>query len=358
MARVDALLNNLLQGNGSDLHLVAGQKMRMRVNGELEVVGLQALDPEDVAAMAGEILGARARQQLERDDGADFAYELDQQARFRVNVFRHIGGLGMVMRAIPGEALSLDALGMPAAVRSLCMNKQGLVLVTGKTGSGKSTTLAAMVDAINESKRGHILTIEDPIEFVHRRKRSLISQREVGRHAKSFSSALRSALREDPDVILVGELRDLETISLAVTAAEMGVLVLGTLHTSRADVTVGRIINTFPAGKQAQVRIMLSTSLKGVIAQQLVHCADGQGRRAVCEVLVNTPAVGSLIREGKTEQLETVMQSGALVGMQTMDGELRRLMDAGVITGLEAYRRSINKEGFRRFAGPQADSLT
>jgi twitching motility protein PilT len=357
MARIDALLNQLLDNKGSDLHLIAGQKLRMRINGELEAVGPERIDAEDVAAMAGEILGNRARQELEREDGADFAYELDGRARFRVNLFRHIGGLGMIMRAIPAKALDLEALDMPPVVRSLCMHKQGLVLVTGKTGSGKSTTLAAMVDAINESKRGHILTIEDPIEFVHQRKRSLISQREIGRHAKTFSSALRSALREDPDVILVGELRDLETISLAVTAAETGILVLGTLHTSRADVTVDRIINTFPAGKQAQVRIMLSTSLRGVIAQQLARRADGEGRLAVSEILVNTPAVGSLIRDGKTEQLETVMQSGALVGMQTMDGELRRLMDAGMITGLEAYRRAISKENFRRFAGSQADEL-
>lgn len=357
MARIDALLSQLLGSKGSDLHLIAGQKLRMRINGELEVTGPSRLDPEDVAAMVGEILTPRARQQFEHEDGADFAYELEGQARFRVNLFRHIGGLGMVMRAIPAEAASLEALDLPSVVRSLCMHKQGLVLVTGKTGSGKSTTLAAMVDAINELKRGHILTIEDPIEFVHRRKRCLISQREVGRHAKSFSSALRSALREDPDVILVGELRDLETIGLAVTAAETGILVLGTLHTSRADVTVDRIINAFPAGKQAQVRIMLSTSLRGVVAQQLAQRADGEGRLAVTEILVNTPAVSSLIRDGKTAQLETVMQSGALVGMQTMDGELRRLVDAGMLTGQEAYRRAINKENFRQFAGSRLDDL-
>ncbi len=350
MARVDALLDDLLARGGSDLHLIAGQPMRMRIDGELEVCADTPLDADEVAEMAGEILNERARRQFDKEDGADFSHELNERARFRVNLFRHIGGVGMVLRAIPAEALSLEQLDMPAAARSLCLYKQGLVLVTGKTGSGKSTTLAAMVDAINETRRGHILTIEDPIEFVHRRKRCLISQREVGRHAKSFASALRSALREDPDVILVGELRDLETISLAVTAAETGILVFGTLHTSRADVTVDRIINSFPAGKQSQVRIMLSTSLRGVIAQQLVRRADGQGRVAATEILLNTPAVSNLIRDGKTSQLENVMQSGAMLGMHTMDGELRRLMDAGIVTGQEAYRHAINKENFQPFA--------
>ncbi|APZ42118.1 type IV pilus twitching motility protein PilT [Acidihalobacter ferrooxydans] len=350
MARVDALLADLLARRGSDLHLIAGQPPRMRIDGELMAVGDAALSADTLGDMAGEILSERSRQQLEQHDGTDFAYALLDGARFRVNLFRHIGGLGMVMRAIPSEALSLTALHMPPVVQSLCQHKHGLVLVTGKTGSGKSTTLAAMVDAINENKRGHILTIEDPIEFVHRRKRCLISQREVGHDAASFSSALHSALREDPDVILVGEMRDIETIGLAVTAAEMGILVLATLHTSRADATVDRIINAFPATKQAQVRIMLSTSLRGVISQQLARRADGRGRLAVTEIMLNTPAIANLIRDGKTEQIETAMQSGALVGMQTMDNELRRLMEAGEITGQEAYLRAINKDYFRGFA--------
>jgi twitching motility protein PilT len=271
------------------------------------------------------------------------------QARFRVNVMRQLNGMGAVCRVIPSAALTLEQLNMPEAVHALARANSGLILVTGKTGSGKSTTLAAMIDDINTRLKGHILTVEDPIEFVHQRKNCLISQREVGVHAPSFADAVHSALREDPDVVLVGEMRDLETISVAVSAAEMGILVMGTLHTNGAAPTVDRIVNAFPSDKQSHVRTMLSTSLRGVISQQLVPRAGQAGRVAALEILVNTPAVQNLIRQGKIDQLENTMQSGASFGMRTMDMAIQTLLDNRVITGREAFRKSINKQRFEQF---------
>jgi twitching motility protein PilT len=259
---------------------------------------------------------------------------------------RQLNGMGAVFRVIPSQALTLDQLNMPESVRNLCKVISGLILVTGKTGSGKSTTLAAMIDDINQRIKGHILTVEDPIEFVHQRKSCLISQREIGVHSPSFASALLSALREDPDVVLVGELRDLETMSIAVTAAEMGILVMGTLHTNGAAATVDRMVNAFPADKQSHVRTMLSTSLRGVVSQQLLQRADKQGRVAALEILVNTPAVSNLIRQGKLDQLENSMQSGGAHGMRTMDTAIQQLLDQRVITGAEAYKKGINKAKF------------
>jgi len=261
-------------------------------------------------------------------------------------VLRHLNGLGAVFRAIPSKALTLDQLNMPEAVRGLCRVNSGLILVTGKTGSGKSTSLAAMIDDINARLKGHIVTIEDPIEFVHQRKSCLISQREIGVHTGSFSEALQSALREDPDVILVGELRDYETMSIAVTAAEMGILVMGTLHTNGAAPTVDRMVNAFPADKQPHVRAMLSTSLRGVISQQLIPRAGKPGRVAAMEILINTPAVANLIRQGKLDQLENTMQSGAAHGMRTMDSAIQELLDKSIITGRDAYKKAMNKTKF------------
>ncbi len=294
-----------------------------------------------------EIMSGALQLDFEKNGSVDFAYEIPEVSRFRVNILRHLKGIGAVLRAISTTALGLEELDMPAAVHNFCKHTQGMILVTGKTGSGKSTTLAAMIDAINQRMNGHILTIEDPVEFVHQRKSCLISQREIGLHSDSFADALHSAMREDPDVVLVGELRDLDTISIAVTAAEMGILVMGTLHTNGAAQTVDRMVNTFPADKQNQIRTMLSTSLRGVISQQLLPLKDKPGRVAALEILVNTPGVANLIRQGKLDQLETAMQSGGSVGMQTMDSALMDLVEHNGISGQEAYQQANNKARFR-----------
>jgi len=347
--QIDPYLTEVLSRGGSDLHFIAGDPPRVRVYGDLQVLSDTPLPADRVVSALEEILPRQAKARLEEKDGADFAYTIPGVSRFRVNVFRHIGGLGGVFRAIPSKALTLDQLNMPESVRSLCRANNGLILVTGKTGSGKSTTLAAMIDDINARIKGHILTIEDPIEFVHPRKNCLVSQREVGVHSPSFAEALHSALREDPDVVLVGELRDLETMGIAVTAAEMGILVMGTLHTNGAAATVDRIVNAFPADKQAHVRTMLSTSLRGVISQQLLPRNDRRGRAAALEILVNIPAVSNLIRQGKLDQLENTMQSGAQHGMRTMDSAIQELLDKGVISGRAAYEKAMNKQRFEQF---------
>src|SRR5208283_811726 len=304
---IDPLLEEILRRRGSDLHFIAGDPPRIRLHGELAPLRAEPLTAEYAKATLTEIMPRKAMERFDSKDGADFAYSLEGKGRFRVNVMRHLNGMGGVFRAIPSQALTLDELNMPLAVRQLAQANSGLILVTGKTGSGKSTSLAAMIDDINKRIKGHILTIEDPIEFVHQRRNCLISQREIGVHAPSFAAALHSALREDPDVVLVGELRDLETMSIAVTAAEMGILVMGTLHTNGAAPTVDRMVNAFPSDKQSHVRTMLSTSLRGVVSQQLLKKKDGSGRVAALEILVNTPAAANLIRQGKLDQLENTM---------------------------------------------------
>src|SRR6201996_9590237 len=346
MAEVDNFLSEVLEKRGSDLHFIAGDPPRIRQFGDLMPLRPDKLTAEYVKTALYEIMPKPAVDRFEAKDGADFAYTFADKGRFRVNVLRQLNGMGAVFRAIPSKALSLDQLKMPEAVRQLCRANNGMILVTGKTGSGKSTTLSAMIDDINLRVKGHILTIEDPIEFVHQRKSCLISQREIGVHSPSFSAALHSALREDPDVILVGELRDLETMSIAVTAAEMGILVMGTLHTNGAAPTVDRMVNVFPSDKQSHVRTMLSTSLRGVVSQQLLQRADKQGRVAALEILVNTPATSNLIRQGKLDQLENSMQSGAQFGMRTMDTAIQLLLDQRAVTGKEAYKKGINKAKF------------
>ena len=346
MAVIDEFLLAVLDRRGSDLHFIAGDPPRVRQFGDLTSLRPDRLEPTFVHDALYEIMPKAAIERFETKDGADFAYTFQDRGRFRVNVLRQLNGMGAVFRAIPSKALTLDELKMPDAVRNMCRANNGLILVTGKTGSGKSTTLAAMVDDINRRVKGHILTIEDPIEFVHLRKSCLISQREIGVHSPSFSAALHSALREDPDVILVGELRDLETMSIAVTAAEMGILVMGTLHTNGAAQTVDRMINVFPSDKQSHVRTMLSTSLRGVVSQQLLQKADKSGRVAALEILVNTPASSNLIRQGKLDQLESTMQAGGQFGMRTMDTAIQQLFESRQIVGKEAYKKAINKAKF------------
>ncbi|RPI48550.1 MAG: type IV pilus twitching motility protein PilT [Betaproteobacteria bacterium] len=353
MHRIDTFLELLVKQDGSDLHLVSGNPPRIRLHGDLIGVKYRDLSAAETIALVSEIMPEPARAAFEEQSSVDFAYAIEGVARFRVNVYRHVNGVGAVLRLIPVAVRTLEQLALPSVLAGFCRQRRGLVLCTGPTGSGKSTTLAACIDHINSMRKGHIVTIEDPIEFVHRNKSSLVSQREVGFDTHSFATALHSALREDPDVILVGEMRDLETISLAVTAAETGILVLGTLHTNGAAATVDRIVNVFPPADQGRIRSMLSTSLLGVVSQQLVRRADGKGRVAALEVLVNNPGVSNILRDGKAEQLATAIQSGGLQGMQSMDTALRRLMDAKVITGREAYRKAINKREFEMFAEPE-----
>lgn len=349
MKRIDTFLELVVKQKGSDLHLVSGNPPRIRLYGDLFPVKYRELTLEETTALIHETMTDGLAKLFESRYNLDYAYEAPGLARFRVNVFRHLHGLGAVFRVIPSTVLPLEELGLPSVLKTLCREKKGLILVTGPTGSGKSTTLAAMIDFMNQDRKGHLITIEDPVEVVHPRKNCLISQREVGGNTLSFAAALHSALREDPDVILVGELRDLETIGLAVTAAETGILVLGTLHTNGAASTVDRIINVFPASEQPRIRAMLSTSLRGAVSQQLVRRADGKGRLAALEILINNTAAANIIREGKTSQLVGIMERGALFGMQSLDNSLRGMLDAKLITGNEAYLKAVNKSGFEQF---------
>ena len=348
MPKIDQYLTAALKQDASDLHFISGDPVRARIHGSLKILVEERLTTEAVSEAITEIMDGAAQRLFDEHDSADFAYEIEGVSRFRVNVFRHLNGIGAILRAIPSTALTLEDLDMPKVTHDLCRHTQGMILVTGKTGSGKSTTLAAMIDAINKRLKGHIVTIEDPVEFVHKSQGCLMSQREIGVHSHSFADALHSALREDPDVILVGEMRDLETISIAVTAAEMGILVMGTLHTNGAAQTVDRIVNSFPADKQSHIRTMISTSLRGVISQQLLPTKHKPGRVAALEVLVNTPAVSNLIRQGKLDQLETAMQSGGNAGMQTMDFALMTLVEQAWVSGKEAYQQANNKSKFEQ----------
>lgn len=329
---ITELLLNTKQNDASDLHLSAEQPPLMRINGDIARVDDNKLSADDVKNMLYSIMTERQRADYERDLELDFAIQLGDDLRFRVNVFNTINGAAAAFRTIPTEIKTLDELKMPGILKRMTNLRKGLILLTGPTGSGKSTTLAGMIDYINRNSARHVITIEDPIEFVHQSKKALVNQRELGTHTKSFSQALRSSLREDPDVILVGEMRDLETIQLALTAAETGHLVLGTLHTSSAAKTVDRIIDAFPAGDKALIMSMLSTSLEAVISQTLIKKKDGEGRVAALEILLGTPAVRNLIREGKLPQIYSLMQVGSKVGMRTMKDSVYGLYEKGVIT--------------------------
>jgi twitching motility protein PilT len=347
MPQIDQFLRLLLQKDGSDLHLSCGSAPVLRVHGDLQRVKFRELTAADMKTLVREILTEEQWAEYEQRRDLDFAYEIPGTARFRGNAFDQHRGPGAVFRIIPSKIPSADDLKLPEAVRRFTHLSKGLVVVTGPTGSGKSTTLAAMIDLINGTRPEHIITVEDPIEFVHQNREALVNQREVGRHTDSFASALKAALREDPDVILIGEMRDRETVSLALTAAETGHLVFGTLHTNSAHKTVDRILDTFPADQQDQVRAMLSESLKGVIAQQLLK-RKGGGRVAAQEILVGTPAVGNLIREGKTYQIPSVIQTGKRDGMIQMDQSIMAHLMAGAIDGDEAYRRAHDKALFKQ----------
>ncbi len=343
---VTELLAFAVKNNASDLHLSSGLPPMIRVHGDIRRVNVPPLAHEEVYAMVYDIMSDSIRKEYEERLECDFSFEIPNLARFRVNAFTQQRGAGAAFRTIPSKVLTLEQLNTPKVFHELIRRPRGLILVTGPTGSGKSTTLAAMVNQVNEQENGHILTIEDPIEFVHESKKCLINQREVGHQTHSFEAALRSAMREDPDYILVGELRDLETIRLALTAAETGHLVFGTLHTSSAAKTMDRIIDVFPAAEKEMVRAMISESLVAVIAQQLLKTKDGLGRTAAFEVLVGTPAIRNLIRENKIAQMYSSIQTGQAMGMQTMDQALLDLVRRNKITVQAALNLANNKELF------------
>ncbi|HUW27952.1 MAG TPA: type IV pilus twitching motility protein PilT [Sulfuriferula sp.] len=343
---ISELLAFAVKNKASDLHLSAGLPPMIRVHGDIRRINLPPLDHNTVHDMVYDIMNDGQRKIYEESLEVDFSFEVPTLARFRVNAFNQNRGSGAVFRTIPSKVLTLEELNAPKIFKEISDQPRGIVLVTGPTGSGKSTTLAAMVDYVNETQFGHILTVEDPIEFVHQSKKCVINQREVGSHTQSFSNALRSALREDPDVILVGEMRDLETIRLALTAAETGHLVFGTLHTSSAAKTIDRIVDVFPAAEKEMVRSMLSESIRAVIAQTLLKTKDGNGRVAAHEIMIGTPAIRNLIRENKIAQMYSSIQTGQNVGMQTLDQCLQDLVRRNTVSVGEARARAANKDMF------------
>jgi twitching motility protein PilT len=347
LAQIDELLRYLKDRGGSDLHLVAGLEPRIRSKGRLEPVeNWEILDDDTLVGMMGEIAEKNAWGGYEADGDLDFAYGLDGVARFRANYFRQERGAGAVFRIIPEDIVALEDLNLPEAIDRFVHLEKGLVLVTGPTGSGKSTTLAAIIDKINRTYAKHIVTLEDPVEFVHQNKTCVFSHREVGTHTQGFAQGLRAAIRQDADVILVGEMRDYETISLAITAAEMGMLVFGTLHTNSASKTIDRIVDSFPSDEQGQARLSLSESIAGIVAQLLLPTADGAGRCAAVEILVKTAALPNVIREGNTSMLMSMIQSGKREGMQAMDDALFDLVERKVVLPQDAYLKATEKARF------------
>ncbi|HEX2438514.1 MAG TPA: type IV pilus twitching motility protein PilT [Methylomirabilota bacterium] len=357
MAKLDAFFKLMFDTGASDLHIVSGQPPILRVHGELERVKYDPLDDDMLRQMLYEIAPEQKIKTFEETGDVDFGYEIPNVARFRANYFMQKYGCGAVFRQIPTKILTADELGLPPILKKSALLHKGLVLVTGPTGSGKSTTLAAIIDHANKHRKDHIITIEDPIEFVHNAQGCLVNHREVGIHTKSFSAALRGALREDPDIILVGEMRDLETIRLALEAANTGHLVFGTLHTTSAAKTIDRVIEVFPAEEQAQVRNGLSTGLKVVVAQNLFKRVDKKGRCAALEILVCTAAIGNLIREGKTVQIPSAIQTGKQFGMQTLDDAIMNVLQKGWISPEEAYDKSIDKSKFKSLLKTPPDEL-
>ncbi|MFL6521795.1 MAG: type IV pilus twitching motility protein PilT [Chthoniobacterales bacterium] len=349
MAHIDQFLSVIVEQGGSDLHIAEGQPPKMRRHGDVMPIRLEPVMRKEAAAMLSEICGPQSWKLFEECGDLDFAYEMDGHSRFRCNFLKQTNGYGAVFRQIPTRIAPLDELGIPPVVKQFGHLRGGLVLVTGPTGSGKSTTLAALIDYVNENLSRHIVTIEEPIEFVHGNKRSIITQREVPGDSISFPEGLKAALRQDADVVLVGEMRDLETISLALTAAETGLLVFGTLHTNNTRKTVDRMVDVFPPSKQAQVRTMLANSLRGILAQLLLKRADGSGRLAVNEILIANSAVSAIIREGATQKLQDVIVAGKGQGMQFMDDAIYALLEQGAVSPHEAFMKGIDKSRFKPF---------
>lgn len=357
MAYIDHFFKVLIEAGGSDLHLGEGQPPKIRRHGEIIPISEEILTREQMAFMLSEICSPSRWERYEECGDLDFAYEMDEQNRFRCNYLKQTGGYGAVFRIIPTKIKTLEELGVPPVIKTFGEMRGGIVLVTGPTGSGKSTTLAALMDYINVNFSRHIVTIEEPIEFVHNNKKSIITQREVPEHSTSFPAGLKAALREDADIVLVGEMRDLETISLALTAAETGLLVFGTLHTNNSRKTVDRMIDVFPSDQQSQVRTMLAASLRGVVAQLLLKKADGGGRVAVNEILVSNSAVSAIIREGATQKLQDVIVGGKAEGMQFMDDAIWEQLVSGNASPHEAYMKAIDKQRFRPFLPPEEEAL-
>ncbi|NLH49558.1 MAG: type IV pilus twitching motility protein PilT [Myxococcales bacterium] len=352
MAQLDKLFELMIRENASDLHVIAGSPPYLRIHGDLRRLEMQPLSHEQNLAMFSELMNERNKEEFKKRRQVDFVYSFGNVARFRANVFMQRKGASGAFRIIPAKILSAQDLQLPEAIVNLCKLRKGLVLVTGPTGSGKSTTLAAMIDSINQSRKEHILTVEDPIEFVHQNKNCLVTQRQIGENVDSFADALRAALREDPDIILVGEMRDLETISLAITAAETGHLVFGTLHTTSAAKTVDRIIDAFPTNQQEQIRTILSESLKGVIAQVLIRRADGAGRVAAYEILLGVPALSNLIRDNKTFQIASLIQTQRASGMRLMDQSLQDLVKQRKINAADASEYAVDKKWLQAGGAP------
>ncbi len=357
MAYIDQFFEVLVNAGASDLHLGQGQAPKIRRHGDIVAIREEPLTHEEMSYMMSEISGPDRWARFNETGDLDFAYEMDEHSRFRCNYLKQAHGYGCVFRLIPTKIMTLDQLGIPAIVKEFGHLRGGLVLVTGPTGSGKSTTLAALLDYINSNFSRHIVTIEEPIEFVHQNKRAIITQREVPDHSENFPSGLKAALREDADIVLVGEMRDLETIQLALTASETGLLVFGTLHTNNARKTVDRMIDVFPADQQSQVRTMLSNSLRGVVAQLLLKRCDGGGRMAVNEILVVNSAASAIIREGATQKLQDVIVGGKGQGMQFMDDAIWHVMQQGMASPHEAYMKAIDKNRFRMFLPPEEQAL-
>ncbi len=357
MAYIDQFFEVLIQAGASDLHLGEGQPPKIRRHGDIVPIRNEVITHEEAAYMLSEIAGPERWAQYEERGDLDFAYEMNEESRFRCNFLKQTNGYGAVFRLIPTKILTLEQLGIPEVVKEFGKLRGGLVLVTGPTGSGKSTTLAALMDYINTNYARHIITIEEPIEFVHNNKKSIITQREVPEHASSFPVGLKAALREDADIVLVGEMRDLETISLALTAAETGLLVFGTLHTNNARKTIDRLIDVFPSDQQAQVRTMISSSLRGVVAQLLLKRSDKPGRLAVNEILVANSAVSAIIREGATQKLQDVIVGGKGQGMQFMDDAIWHVMQQGMVSPHEAYMKAIDKNRFKVFLPEEESAL-